>query len=248
MLGWRAKLGLLVPSGNQVIEPELNRVAPEGVAFYCTRITNHLDTPDELTAMREEVPAAARLLAHAEVHAMAFGCTGGSLLHGLGYDQTIVQAMEQASGSIPATTTSTAVIQAVRHLGIRRLVVVTPYKPWLNDRVAAFLAQSGFEVVRIAGMERLDTVTELSSVPPQAVYAFARRVAAGAEIDGLFISCTSFRTAGAIDALEQDLGVPVVSSNQATFWALLRLAGVRAQVQGFGRLLREDATSPPGQP
>jgi maleate isomerase len=217
---------------------------PDGVAFHCTRITNYLDTPDELAAMKDEVPAAARLLAHAEVHAMAFACTGGSLLQGLGYDETIIKAMEQATGGrIPATTTSTAVVQAMRHLGIRRLAVVTPYKEWLNDRVVTFLTESGFEVARIAGMGGLDTATALSSVPPQAVYVFARRVADGAEFDGLFISCTSFRTAGAVDALEDDLGVPVVSSNQATLWALFRLAGVRARVPGFGQLLQADAVS-----
>ncbi len=241
MLGWRAKLGLLVPSGNQVVEPELMRIAPEGVTLHGTRITNYLDTPEELAAMRNEVPSAARLLAHAEVAAIAFACTGGSLLEGAGYDRTITALIEEASGGIPATTTSTAVVEALRHLGVRRLIVVTPYQLWLNERVAAFLEAADFEVARIDGIPNppeLRSATAISSIPPDVTAGFARSIAAGQRYDGIFISCTSLRTVEAIEPLEHDLGVPVVSSNQATLWALLRLAGVRTAVSGLGRLVQ----------
>lgn len=242
MLGWRAKLGLLVPSGNQVVEPELMRVAPEGVTVHSTRITNYLDTPEELAAMKDEVPAAARLLGHAEVAAIAFACTGGSLLQGAGYDRTISALIKESSGGIPATTTSTAVVEALRHLGVRRLIVVTPYQPWLNKRVAAFLQAADLEVVRIEGIPNpsgLQTATAVSSISPNVTAAFTRSVAAGQHFDALFISCTSLRTVEAIEQLEHDLGAPVVSSNQATLWALLRLAGVRSREGGLGRLFQD---------
>jgi maleate cis-trans isomerase len=57
------------------------------------------------------------------------------------------------------------------------------------------------------------------------------------ESDALFISCTALHTFGLIEKLEKDLKKPVITSNQATIWNVLRLAGIKDKINGYGQLL-----------
>ena len=59
------------------------------------------------------------------------------------------------------------------------------------------------------------------------------------EADGLFISCTNFASPFLLDGLEKETGKPVVNSNQASLWYMLRQVGVTDPVKGYGSLLRE---------
>jgi len=74
--------------------------------------------------------------------------------------------------------------------------------------------------------------------PAQIAYELAVRVAKS-KPDCVFISCTNFAAASMIEALEADLGIPVVTSNQASLWAALRAAGLNVRIEGYGRLMRE---------
>lgn len=235
MNGWRARIGIIVPSGNQTLEPELTRAGPPGVAFHFTRILNVVDTEDELDAMAAAAPRAAVLLAHAHVDLIAFGCTAGSLLRGADYDIHIAKAITAAS-SAPATTTSSCVVAALRSFRAHRVAVVTPYASWLNDRVAAFMEAAGFSIAGLATIPEAASPDAIPHIPPEATYRAARAMASN-QIDALFLSCTDLPTAGVVDALEADLGCPVVTSNQATLWGSLRLAGVRHRIGGWGQLL-----------
>ena len=152
----------------------------------------------------------------------------------MGYDAELVERIQAASGS-PATTTSTAVVAALRELKVRRLAVAAPYEDDVCQRMRAFLEGNGFEVVRLknAGLRP----EAISAVPSEEVCALARQADAP-EAEGLFISCTSFRTLDVLESLERELGKPVVSSNQATMWHVLRTAGIPAKLEGVGRLYR----------
>jgi len=181
--------------------------------------------------MFEEVSRAANELREADV--IGFGCTSGSLYRGLGYDQEIIKRMQRVSNK-PCTTVATAVVQALREMDIRKPCVATPYTDWVNQLEKKFLEESGFVVLHIGGLG-LD-IDKITNLTPDIAYRQARRVdRPGA--DGIFISCTGFRTVEILDILEKDLGKPVISSNQALMWALLKLADVKGPVLGFGKLL-----------
>jgi len=236
MIGWRARLGILVPSANIVMEPDMYRMIPAGVSAHFARVWITEDTPEELEKMIEHVPRASVELSHALVDVYAFGCTSGSLVKGINYDQEIIARIVEQTGR-PATTTATACIQAFKKLGIRRISLATPYETWLNEKEKRFFKGNGVEVLAMEGLG-LPEAEAIAAVDPGRIFRMARAVDRP-EADAVFISCTDFRAAEAIHALEQDLKKPVLTSNQVTLWALLRMAGVRSPIRGYGQLLED---------
>lgn len=235
-----ARLGVIVPSVNTVLEPDLLRATPSGVAFHFTRVLNSEDTEEQLAGMREESGRAAWLLSHTGARAIAFGCTSGSFLKGLAYDREVVETMERAAG-VACVTTSGCAVDALRAVGARKVQLLTPYEEWLTRRGEAFLVGNGFDVVGVAfrGLRAADQ----PSFAPDALARWARaEVRPGA--DAIFISCTNFRAMEAIEDLERNTGLPVVTSNQATLWGLLRAASVTRSITGYGRLLRDAPPAP----
>ncbi len=106
---------------------------------------------------------------------------------------------------------------------------------WLNEREKKFFEGNGVQVLAMDGLEFPDPEA-IASVDPGRIYRMAKAID-HPDADAIFISCTDFRATEAIQALEQDLGKPVFSSNQVTLWAMLRLAGIKSPINGYGRLL-----------
>ncbi|WBB81490.1 aspartate/glutamate racemase family protein [Micromonospora sp. WMMD882] len=217
---WTHRLGLLVPSVNTVVERDLRLSLPDPVSAHVARIPITRDTPEQLAALADAAPGATRLLAHAAVDSIVFACTSGSLYHGPGYDTAITERITEVAG-VPASTTSTAVVAALRSLGLTRVLLVTPYEPWLDELVVAFLGAHDIEVTGTSGPALPDPL-DTASVPPQAI---ADAVGDLGRAEGVFVSCTAFRGLEAAGILRERLGVPVVASNEATVWDGLRLAG-----------------------
>ena len=229
----RYKLGIIVPSWNTMMEYETQRMAREGTSIHVMRISHTADTEENVIWMGTQVPSAAKLLAHAKVDVICYGCTGGGFIKGPGYDQQLTEEIEAATG-ITGTTTIVGVTDALRAFGVKRLCVASPYEPWLNEKLRVFLAQSGFDVLAIKG---LGTQAH-ASVKPEDVKALVLSVD-HPEAQVIFISCTNFGTLDSIESLEHKLGKPVVTSNSASMWKMMRLAGDRRAVPGGGRLFRE---------
>lgn len=183
--------------------------------------------------MEEDLKSAAKLLATVSPHVVAYACTSGSFVKGLGWDKVIVEKIQSIVGC-PAITTSTAMVQALQKLDIHRVALATPYLNAVNERETEFLRQNGFQVVACKGLGLSGrTIREQT---PETVYELARSVDTP-QAEGLFISCTDFRAMEVIEALEKDLGKPVTSSNQVTLWALMKILNYPGQVKGFGQLL-----------
>lgn len=248
MFGTRARLGLIVPSTNSVVEPELGGALPEGVAAYATRVpvaeaTRPEDKVASILAMRDRLPAAAAELGSLGVDVVAYACTSGSFLGGRDSDAETCAALSEAAGA-PAITTSTAAVAALRTLGAQRVAVVTPYIAAVAAGAADYLTHAGFEVVARRDLELLSNLAK-GRLDPSASADLVREAVAGVEVDAVLISCTNWRTFDHLPVLERELGVPVVSSNLATLWGALRLAGVEdggpdvALMRSPGDLLHE---------
>lgn len=227
------KLGLIVPSWNTVMEYESQRMAGDGTSVHSMRISHTADTEENILWMGTQVPAAAKLLAHAKVDVVCYGCTGGGFIKGPGYDQEICNEIRATTG-IPGTTTVVGVTEALRVFGATRVCVASPYEPWLNEKLRVFLEKSGFEVLAIQG---LGTQAH-STITPEQVEALVVGVDRP-DAQAIFISCTNFRTLEIIESLEKKLGKPVVTSNSASMWKMLRIIGDSRAVPGAGRLFRE---------
>ncbi len=228
MFGWRARLGLVVPSTNTTVEPEYAALGGDGVDFFSTRVmacetTDPNQKVAAILAMHDRIEEAADELASCEPHAIAYACTSGSFLKGVASDEELCGALSSRLG-IPVITTSSALLQALGALAAHRLAVVTPYISQVSEGVRSYLAASGHEVVATHDLEMLSNLDK-GRLDADASYRAARALGR-LDADAVVISCTNWRTREAAALLEQDLGIPVVSSNLATVWALLRTVGV----------------------
>jgi maleate isomerase len=236
MYGERGKIGLIVPSNNTVVEQEFRRMLPEGICSYATRMRNTSVDMEDLRAMVSHATRGAGELANAEMNVIAFACTAGSLLLGTEWERDLRTRLEAAAGGIPCLTTSQSVIEAFGVLGVRRVVVATPYSNEINRAEVAFFEANGIEVVAISGLGILRAV-DIGKCPPREALEMALALPYK-DADGIFISCTNFRTIEILSELEQRTGKPAFSSNVATLWgALRRLPHPCAPLEGFGRLL-----------
>lgn len=235
MYGWRARIGLIIPSLNVTMEPEFNAMAPAGVSIHATRLLLERGTAEQLEKMAGDTEKAALLLKTADVDIIVYGCTSGSLIRGTGWDREIIAAIENVAG-IPATTTSTAVIEAFHELGVKSVAVGTPYITEVNEREKKFFEDHGVRVVHIEGLN-YTRGEELHREPSATAYLLGKRVNRP-DADCVFISCTDFKTLEVIGLLERDLRKPVVSSNTATMWSALQKLGLRDALEGYGEIMR----------
>lgn len=236
MTGWRARLGLVVPSSNTTAEPETEAYTPDGVSVHAARMSLESVTADALDSMATDAERAATLLSHADVDAVAYACTTGSLLHGPGFDAELEETLSTAADA-PAVATALSVDRALSALSARQIAVATPYVDDLDEREREYLEDAGYEVVTMAG-RGLEENTAIGALRPADAYRQARAVvdqlAADQTIDAVFLSCTNYRTLPVVETLERDLGVPVVTSNLATLWDVTRAAGL--SIDGPGSL------------
>jgi maleate isomerase len=253
--GWRARIGMFIVGNEAVPEAEWWAMLPPGVSVHAARVS----APAPWAAWRadragvelaEDLARGCRQFGAMKLEAVVLGHSSSSILGGRGWDEAVVAAMAPL---LPAgcfvTTNGLDCLAALAAAGVARPFLVLP--PWFNDAiVATALATYAAHGVTLAGHMRFDPGRKWRDLPPGELYpagmGFAQeteplhaqvRAACPAGADGVLIAGTGFRCVGIIDALEQDLGRPVVTANQASLWHCLRRAGVGARVQGYGRLL-----------
>jgi maleate isomerase len=164
--------------------------------------------------------------------ALGYGCTSASAV--IGPDE-VARRMQKAQPGTPITNPLSAVIAALKALGVTRVAMVTPYVAEVNGPMRHALAAQGITVVSEASFGQKEdwTVARIAESSTRAAMMQAGRAAG---VQAVFTSCTNLRTFGIIEAVEQELGVPVISSNQALLWDMLRHAGIAARGWGPGRL------------
>jgi len=252
MFGWRARIGVLVPPGNPTVEPELYRMVPAGVSLHFAR----LEAPpssgpagaaagmeERTCAYREGLAGPAQSLGEVHPAVVVLAHTASSYALGAGHEQPLIDRIASLAHA-PALLAAHAVLAALRHLGVTRLALGTPYPESISRQARAYWEASGFA---LAGYHRLADVADIYAESEQRAYALARRADAP-DAQAVLLSGTGLPTVAVLETLERDLGKPVISSNQACLWRALRLAGVREAIDGFGRLLREPGDAPGSPP
>jgi maleate isomerase len=230
--GERLRIGMMLPSGNVIAEPQIRSMLPQGVQLYSTRLPLRGSSHAELVGMTEGIESATRMLADAEVDVIAFNCTAVSTMSRVMADT--LDARMQAATTIKSFTTATAIQQALAALGAKRIVLLTPYVPEINEREKAFFSDEGLNIISNQCMG-LSQAGEMAALKPATWRDFALENQ-DKTADAYLISCTAVRSAEAIEELESRLGRPVVTSNQAMVWHALRLVGLTDFVTGYGQL------------
>ena len=240
-LDLKAKIGLVVVSASTISELRYPRAAPPGVGFFASRmLLGENQGLQGLIEMETNAERAVQELASARMDSIAYCCTVSGAMRGMDKDREFCNDMEHRWG-IPTTSTMLAATEALRHMGLRRVVVTSPYPESHHESERAYLAEAGIEAVAMEGLG-FHTAAEFAAVPPDEIYTFSLDVwnEHGDGADGMFISCMNFDAMAAAQDLEDSIGKPVVTSHSATLWRALSLAGVSDPVQGYGRLLAEE--------
>ncbi len=234
------RLGVIIPSSNTTVETEFSAV-PHGseVSLHFARIPLKDVTVKALEDMEKETVTAAKLLSDAGVDLVAFACTSGSLVKGIGYDGLISKKIFEAAGC-PAVTTTSAVVEALKTLNARKISLATPYIAEVADREIDFLQKNGFEIVNHQSLGIKENL-KIGKLTPNDAELTAKR-ADSSLAEAVFISCTNFRTFEALPNLEKQLAKPVVSSNSATLWAALKALDVKTPLS-LGKLFKTTATA-----
>lgn len=230
-------LGLIFPVPRGVPEEGL-AMYPAGIKFEVTSLDLKTMTPDGYDAVLDDIPGAARTLKNAGAQAIVLMGTSLTFYKGSHFNSELTFRVKDATG-LPATTMSTAIVDGLRAVGGKRIVAATAYNDEVNDRLRAFLTESGFEVVYVEGMG-IEAVEGVDSVTQNDLIEFAAKVHAASQgADAMLVSCGGFRTLEIIAPLEQRTGLPVVSSTPHAIWAGARLLGLSGKAEGFGRLLAQ---------
>ncbi len=240
-MGALKRVGLVVLSDDGTSEPDFQMVfTPLGVGVHSARMWRDasLPAPQWLDRMHDELATASKYVAEVGLDAIAYTCTTGSFYRGVGWDTEMCDIMSEASG-VPAFATSPSLVDALNAFGAEKISVVTPYPEWNNARLMAYLDAKGFEVLNLEGHPRTSRgeVREPDH-DPEEIFEFAVEHCRP-EADALLCSCTDWRTLELVERLEQRLGIPVVSANQATIWVVARQLDIDTPIKGFGSLLRK---------
>jgi maleate isomerase len=238
MIGYRARLGFLLPPGNPTIEPELMTLVPSGVSLHFHRmvargVTGSLDGQETRNRMMiDHLDESEELLAMVKPDVIVIAHTATSYTLGIDGEAALLARLSEATGRRVVSAFG-SVAAALQRLGAERVALGAPSSAETTAQGKAHLEAHGFRVV---GCDNLKGVTNIYDETAERAYTLARSVDC-AEAEAVFLSGTGMPTLPMLEMLETDLGKPVISSNLAMMWHALRLAGVGAKVPGYGRLL-----------
>ncbi len=236
----RARFGILVPFTNTNLEPDMAMMRPDGVSLHFSRLGGYDEDeiPDEaqmhgLGAADLDEPL--QLLMGVKPDVVFYGCTSATLTHGPQFDRALADKIKSASGA-ETVTAAGALVNALKALGVRRIGFASPYVKAINDMAIGFLGEMGVQTVaRSEVAEALDNEGQ-GALGPDRVLELGRQ-ADHPDAGAVVLSCTDMRSVEVLAQLEQELGKPVISSNQAMVFQAMQLAKIAQPIRGFGQLL-----------
>lgn len=231
------RFGALVPPGNVAVERETPYFLPGDVQMHISRLWRPPATQptlESLGGLLDSAEPSAATLVQLQPEVIVFYCTSASFIRGVGEDLKLAERISAATG-IPVITTSTAVVRALQRLEAKKVFVLTPYQQNLNDLETQFLAGNGFETSLQSFF--YEDFRQIRTTTPVGIIEKLRQHAAEIEeADSIFISCTNLHCLEAVEAIEAEFARPVVTSNQASLWAVMEHMGLKA-LHGGGSLL-----------
>jgi maleate isomerase len=252
--GWQARVGMFIVASEAVPEAEWWAMAPPGVSVHASRIeagAPWATIQDGQVELAADLARGIRHFASMRLDSVVVGHSSSSILGGAGWDEAVAAQLKAAlPEATKVTTNGLDTAAALRSSGVERPYLVFP--PWFNPALAAkgtdYFESQGFTP---AGALQADPGRGWRDLDPGELYSnglgfeqdvesLYRQVRDGCpdSADGVLIAGTGFRCVGIIDALERDLGRPVITANQASLWHSLTLAGIQPDIQGYGNLLR----------
>ncbi|GAA3611863.1 aspartate/glutamate racemase family protein [Nonomuraea rosea] len=233
------RIGMVLPSLNTIAEDDFRTFCP--VPYHVHRIRLRKEagrvTTESLMRAYLEATEEAELAADMGPDAIVFNCTGASVAFGGDCDARLARRMTERLG-IPATNTMVAIKAALAALRAENILHICPFTGEFSQIERESLIASGFTVKSTVSLGFLDAKAAALMEPGQIAESVRGRI--DDSIGAVLLSCANVRAFEAADALESAIGRPVVTSNQAVLWAVLRAAGWTGEISGAGGLFHAD--------
>lgn len=241
--GPRARLAVIAPSTNTIVEQDVAMIRPEGVTFHTGRmyisnpvLGSNADFENLLTQIRESIRVAIRDVLTSKPTYMMMGMSAETFWGGVEGNRSFIERVEDQSG-LSVSTGASGCRAALERFGAQRIAVFSPYQPVADEQVSTYFSEAGFDVAAVTGL-RCPTATAIAEVGAGRL----ERVVAALDddsVDAIVQVGTNLNFVQQAATLEQRLGKPVIAINVATLWHSLRAVGIDDRISGFGRLLAE---------
>lgn len=240
-IGWRAKFGVLTPAPNTVVENEFHEMAPSGVCNIVNRyyVPNQTVRSDDdwrliMAHTRKNVTDAVDALVQAQMDHLIMGMSSESFMGGVEGSMALRRELKERAGC-DVTVGAEAAELAFEAVGAKRIALLTPYYPVIDQNAVAYFEERGYEVVAVEGL-KCKSIIHVGSQRPDTLIPAVNKLAE-AKPDVIIQLGTNLRFAHVADEAERWLGLPVFSVGVAIYWAALRKMGINDRFAGFGSLL-----------
>ncbi len=244
VVGYRAKIGVIVPSTNTVVEHDFARVRPAGVTFHSGRFL--VEAPDLssdeaflhfLDLIRRTIPYAVRDIMTCKPDHILMGMSAETFWGGKEGNAAFSARVQEIAGDIGITSGAAACNAALELLGVSRIACLTPYQPAADEQVYGYFTECGYDVRRVRGL-RCESATSIADVTPETLVEVLKEID-GDDIDAIVQCGTNLSMVEVADQAERWLGKPVLAINAICLWHALRTLGIDDQFVGHGMMLRE---------
>lgn len=240
-LGYRGRIGIVVPSTNTSCQPECEMLRPRGVTNHIARIsirerplTTEQAFLEHVDAMRNGMRTAVDQVATCQPTHVIMGVALEAFWGGVAAAQALQKELAERAG-IGVSMGSTATDAALQRLGARRIAILTPHQPRGDEQVRNWFSEAGYDVRRLIGLKCASPVLIAHTTPQQVIAAL--RELDGDDVDALVQVGTNLAAIQLCAEAEQWFGKPVLAINAVTYWDALRRSGVEDKVYGFGSVL-----------
>ncbi|WP_310796408.1 maleate cis-trans isomerase family protein [Herbaspirillum huttiense] len=241
------RIGQIVPSSNTTMETEIpailrarELILPERFTFHSSRMRMKHVTKEELAAMDGDSDRCALELSDARVDVLGYACLVAIMSMGRGYHRVSEQRLHQRTvdngGPAPVVTSAGALVDGLHAIGAKKVSILTPYMKPLTQLVIDYIENEGIEVVDSISLEIPDNL-EVGRQDPRAPIEITKRLNTRG-VDAVVASaCVQMPSLASVQAIEDRVGLPVLSSSVATTYMMLKRLELSTAVPGFGALL-----------
>lgn len=236
--GYRARIGYTSPPLTSEVFPfEFYKVVPDGVSLVITTLAITVRSAAEVNQSYDISMKAAEQMAEAGCNSIVLGGVPINLAKGVENADRMIKDLSDQLG-IPVATSASAQKEAFKLLGCKKLVVAHPYKAEDNDRFDDYAEKFGASVLGTRAWG--SAFNRIGGIPDDAALKMARELMkAHPDADTIMFPSPHWPVIHAIEPLEREFGVTVMSSIQAILWQGLRLAGIKDSISGYGRLFKD---------
>jgi maleate isomerase len=242
-----SRIGLIVPSSNTTMEtelPELFRRQTEATGhrytFHSARAEMKQVNREELLAMVGKAADCATAVSDADVDVIAYACLVAVMAQGPGAhkesEQVITEAARANGHPAEVVSSAGALVRSLQAIGAQRVAIVTPYMAPLTQMVREYIEAEGVEVVDAVALEVPDNLA-VGRLDPEALPAIARGLRREGADAVVLSACVQMPSLAAVQRVEDELGLPVITAATATTFEVLRALVHQPSIQGGGRLL-----------